>query len=131
MRYILDTNTLIYFFKGLGNVAQTLLRKSPTEIGIPAIVLFELEVGIAKSTAPQKRRNQLYEITSVIQIIPFDEKDAKITASIRVDLEKKGTPIGPYDLLIGGTALAHQATLITHNTKEFGRIQKLQIEDWY
>ena len=129
--YVLDTNTMIYFFKGIGNVADNFLSTSPKEIGIPAIVLFELEVGIAKSNFPQKRIKQLHEITSLIQNIPFGDKEAKKSASIRVNLEKKGTPIGPYDILIGGTALANQAILITHNTTEFGRIEKLQIEDWY
>ncbi len=129
--YVLDTNTLIYFFKGIGNVADNLLDASPKEIAIPAIVLFELEVGIAKSKFPRKRVQQLQEITSLIQIIPFGYKEARRSASIRAKLEKKGTPIGPYDILIGGTALAHQAVLITHNTTEFARIEKLQIEDWY
>ena len=129
--FILDTNTLIYFFKGIGQVSEKLLSQSPREIGIPSIVLFELEVGIAKSQSPKKRKKQLEEIISLIQIIPFSDREAKFTAKIRVDLEKKGTPIGPYDLLIGGTALSHQATLVTHNTKEFKRINQLKIEDWY
>ena len=129
--YVLDTNILIYFFKGTGRVAESFLSKSPKEIGIPTIVLFELEVGIAKSNFPQKRTKQLQEITSLVQIIPFGNEEAKRSAGIRANLEKKGTPIGPYDILIGGTALAHHAVLITHNTAEFERIEKLQIEDWY
>jgi len=129
--YVLDTNTLIYFFKGMGKVAQILLSKSPKLIGIPAIVIFELEVGIGKSTSPQKRINQLQEITSLIKIMPFSDTEAKTSASIKVKLDKKGTPLGPYDLLIAGTALTHNAVLVTHNTKEFGRIEDLQIEDWY
>lgn len=129
--YVLDTSTLIYFFKGLGNVAENLLSKSPKDIGIPTIVLFELEVGIAKSNSPKKRKKQLEEITSLIKIIPFGEREATMSANIRADLEKKGTPIGPYDLLIGGTALAHRATLITRNINEFKRIKKLQLENWF
>lgn len=129
--YVLDTNTLIYYFKGVGQVAQNFLRKSPKEIGIPTIVLLELEVGIVKSQSPQKRIKQLQEMTSLVNIIPLGSKEAKVSASIRAQLEKKGTPIGPYDLLIGGTALAHQAILITHNAREFERIDKLKMEDWY
>jgi len=63
--------------------------------------------------------------------LPFSEKEAAAAAAIRVELEKKGTPIGPFDILIGGTALAHQSILVTHNIKEFSRIKKLQVEDWY
>lgn len=129
--YVLDTNTLIYFFKGLGNISSNLLSCSPKDIGIPAIVVFELEVGIAKSSFPVKRMKQLKAMTSLMHVIPFGEKEAKMSACIRADLEKKGMPIGPYDLLIGGTALAHKATLITRKTKEFKRIEKLQIEDWF
>jgi len=129
--YVLDTNTLIYFFKGVGNVSDKLLSVSPKEIGIPTIVLYELEVGIAKSMSPRKRLKQLGEIASLVNILPFTAKEAKISANIRVQLEKKGTPIGPFDILIGGTALANNFTLVTHNTKEFKRIPKLKIEDWY
>ena len=57
--------------------------------------------------------------------------EAKISAQIRVQLEKKGSPIGPFDILIAGTALSNRATLVTHNVKEFGRIKNLSIEDWY
>ena len=129
--FVLDTNTVIYFFKGSGNVSQNLLSKSPKDIGIPTIVLFELEVGIAKSRFSRKRIKQLQDLIALVQVLPFGLKEARAAASIRAQLEKKGIGIGPYDILISGTALAHQATLVTHNTKEFSRIQKLQIEDWY
>jgi len=129
--YVLDTNTLIYFFKGMGNVASRLLSTPPNEISIPSIVIFELEVGIAKSTDPRKRQLQLQEMTTLVNILPFGEKEAKKTAQIRVRLEKRGLPIGQYDLLIAGIALTHRATLVTHNTQEFARIDSLALEDWY
>jgi tRNA(fMet)-specific endonuclease VapC len=68
---------------------------------------------------------------SLVNVLPFAENEARAAAGIRIELEKNGAPIGPFDLLIGGTALAHHAILVTHNTKEFDRIKKLQIEDWY
>jgi tRNA(fMet)-specific endonuclease VapC len=129
--FVLDTNTVIYFFKGSGNVPQTLLGKSPKDIGIPTIVLFELEVGVAKSGSSSKRIKQLQDFVAIVQILPFGIKEARAAASIRARLEERGIGIGPYDILISGTALAHQATLVTHNIKEFSRIQNLQIEDWY
>jgi len=129
--FVLDTNTLIYFFKGIGKVEQNLLSKSPKEIGISTIVLFELGVGIGKSKSPYKRIQQLNDLISVVYVLPFGMKESKTAALIRVQLEKQGVPIDPLDILIGGTALAHQATLVTHNIKEFGRIKKLQVEDWY
>jgi len=129
--YILDTNTLIYYFKGMGNVADTLLKHPPREISIPSIVLYELEVGIAKSQEPEKRRNQLETLTKLITIIPFGCEEAKAAAHTRAALEHAGTPIGSLDILIAGTALAHQGVLVTHNRKEFERVDGLDIEDWF
>ena len=129
--YILDTNTLIYFFKGMGNVPTRLLSVSPKEIAIPSVVLYELEYGIAKSSSPKKRQQQLKELCSLVLILPFGAEEAKSSASVRVKLEKKGTPIGPYDLLIAGTALSHQGILVTNNTKEFARVPKLKIANWF
>jgi len=129
--YILDTNTLIYYFKGQGKVAQNLANVSPQKIGISTIVLFELQVGIAKSTSPAKRTQQLQQLLSRVNIFPFDRDAALAAATIRTQLEQKGTPIGSIDVLIAGTAIAVQATLITHNVKEFSRVSGLAIADWY
>ncbi len=129
--YLLDTNILIYFFKGIGNVPDRLLSLSPKYISIAAISLFELEVGIAKSNNPSKRKRQLEVLISRIDVIPFAAKEAKTAAMIRADLESKGTPIGPFDTLIAGTALSKNVTLVTHNTQEFNRVKDLAIEDWY
>jgi len=129
--YFLDTNTLIYFFKGIGNVANILLSKAPKDIFVPSIVLYELEVGIAKSTKPKKRKTQLESLISRINISSFDAQEARVAATIRANLESNGIPIGPYDTLIAGTALSNNATLVTHNTKEFRRVKGLNIEDWY
>jgi tRNA(fMet)-specific endonuclease VapC len=131
VKYLLDTNTVIYFFKGMGQVAENLLKTAPKDISIPAIVLYELEVGLGKSKAPAKRRKQLQTLVNLVTIIPFAEEEAQSAAMIRASLEKKGTPIGPLDNLIAGTALANQCTLVTHNSKEFKRIKGLKVVDWY
>ena len=128
--YVLDTNILIYFFKGLGRVSDKLLSIAPKEIYIPAIVLYEIEVGIGKSRSPAKRIKQLGDLTSVVTILPFSAEAAKYSADIRVQLEKTGMLIGPFDTLIAGTAIANNGILVTHNTKEFERVKNLQIEDW-
>ena len=129
--YVIDTNTLIYFFKGIGNVPEKFLSISPKDIAIPSIVIYELEFGIAKSSSPKKRQAQLKDILSLVNILPFRDKEASLSASIRAKLEKKGTPIEPYDILIAGTALAHQGILVTNNLKEFTRVPKLKTENWY
>ena len=129
--FMLDTNTLIYFFKGMGEVETNLFAHSPKDIFIPSIVVYELQVGIAKSNNPQKREQQLATLLEQINIITFGEREAKASALIRADLEKKGTPIGPMDILIAGSAKAHNLTLVTHNTKEFMRVEGLALEDWF
>ena len=129
--YILDTNTLIYFFKGVGNVADNLLAVSPKDIGIPAVVLYELEYGIARSSSPRKRTKQLEELCALVEVLTFGSEEAKASAAIRAALEKKGTPIGPYDVMIAGTAVGKQGVLVTHNTKEFRRVSGLKVIDWY
>jgi tRNA(fMet)-specific endonuclease VapC len=127
----LDTNTVIYFFKGMGRVAENLREEAPRDIGIPAVVLYELAVGIARSPRPRQRRESLDALLEVVHILPFDERAARASAELRAQLEKAGSGIGPMDTLIAGTALAHSATLVTHNTKEFSRVRGLRLLDWY
>ena len=131
MMYILDTNTLIYFFKGVGRVAEHLMSVPPRDIGLPAIVLFELQVGIAKSISPEKRTVQLKQLMDLVHVLPFGIEEAGHAADIRAGLEAQGRPIGPYDILIAAAALSKKGILVTHNIKEFKRIQGLQIEDWF
>jgi tRNA(fMet)-specific endonuclease VapC len=131
MKNVLDTNTLIYFFKGVGKVKNRLLSIPPSEIALPAIVLSEMEFGIAKSSSPRKKISQLKDFTSLVNIIPFGPAEAKTGAQIRAKLEKKGIPIKSCDILIAACAMANDLILITHNVKEFQRIEGLRIEDWY
>jgi tRNA(fMet)-specific endonuclease VapC len=129
--YVLDTNTLIYYFKGQGNVAQNLAAVRPEEIVISTIVLFELQVGLAKSTSPAKRSQQLQQLLTRVNLVPFDQAAALAAGTIRAQLEQQGTPIGPMDILIAGTAVALQGTIVTRNGREFSRVVGLPIVDWY
>ena len=129
--YVLDTNTLIYYFKNQGQVAQRLVEISPQEIIISTIVLFELQVGIAKSTSPAKRIQQLQQFLSRVNLVSFDRDAALAAATIRAQLEQNGTPIGPIDVLIAGVAVARQATIVTRNVNEFSRVSGLSIMNWY
>lgn len=129
--YLLDTNTLIYYFKGMGKVAEQLLATPPSETAISTVTLFELEVGIAKSASPSERRKQLDAMMSLVRLLPFARAESRAAASIRARLEKAGHPIGPLDNLIAGTAVAHGATLVTRNLTEFRRIRGLQAISWY
>ena len=129
--YVLDTNTLIYYFKNQGQVAQRLAAISPQEIIVSTIVLFELQVRIAKSTSPVKRIQQLQQFLSRVNLVSFDRDAALAAATIRAQLEQNGTPIGPIDVLIAGVAVARQATIVTRNVGEFSRVSGLSIVNWY
>ena len=129
--FALDTNTLIYYFKGVGNVAQHFLATAPQDMAISSIVLYEMEFGIAKSANAGKRRKDLDVLLELIRVLPFETRAAKIASDLRQQLEKKGEIIGPHDLLIAATASAFGATLVTHNTREFSRISHLHLADWY
>jgi tRNA(fMet)-specific endonuclease VapC len=94
-------------------------------------VLYELEYGVAKSSAPEHRRAQLAALVAVTDVLPFGAAEAAVAGRIRADLERAGTPIGAIDTLIGATALSHGATLVTRNVREFGRIQGLAVESWF
>lgn len=129
--YLLDTNTVIYFFKGLGDVAKNMFDRSPQEIFIPSIVIYELEVGIAKSSDSKKREEQLLKLLSHVQIVDFSVNEAKESAKIRAKLEKNGIPIGPIDTLIAGCAQANKLTLVTRNIDEFKRVEGLSLQNWF
>lgn len=129
--FALDTNSLIYYFKGLGQVEQYLRGMSPAEVAVPAVVIYELEFGIAQSVKPEQRRRTLDAVLETIRVLPFDAPSARASAAIRYQLEQAGKPIGPMDTLIAGTAVAHSAILVTRNTREFARVRGLKVVDWF
>ena len=129
--YALDTNSLSYFLKGRGRVGQRLLAQPPAKVGLPSVVLYELVFGATRSQAPPDLKARLEALLQSLPILPFGEAEARAAARIRADLETVGKPIGPHDVLIAATALAHGATLVTRNLREFRRVKGLRIEDWY
>ena len=129
--FVLDTNTVIDYFKGRGNVAERLLAVPPREIALPAIVAYEVWVGVLGSQNAKRRQSQYEQFLSVIEVIPFDSAISRRTAELRHVLERRGESIGPLDTLIAGMALACGATLVTRNVKEFGRIARLEVVNWH
>ena len=130
---ILDTNTISYYFRGDAHVVPRLQALSPMDVGVPAIVEYELRYGLLRlpSEAAAPRLAALSALLRPMQMLPFDSECATQAARIRVDLEAQGTPIGPHDMLIAATALRHHATLVTRNAREFSRVQGLQCVDWH
>lgn len=129
--FALDTDTVSFFLRGQGRVAERLAMSDPASIGIPSIVLHELRYGMLRAGGDIRRRNGLATFLQVISVLPFDAQSADAAAEARLELDRAGQQIGPFDILIAGTALASGAVLVTHNTREFGRIPNLRIDDWY
>ncbi|MEP6963360.1 MAG: type II toxin-antitoxin system VapC family toxin [Acidobacteriota bacterium] len=131
MTYALDSNTLIYLFKNLGGVARQLLSIAPSDVAIPSVVLYELEMGIALSNSPDRRRRQLDTLLEQIRVLPFDRNAAASAALIGAELKKSGKMFGPMDTLIAGTVVASGATLVTRNRREFQRVSGLKTVDCF
>jgi tRNA(fMet)-specific endonuclease VapC len=131
MRYLLDTNICIYLIKKHPpTVLEHFRQHSPQDVAISTITLFELEYGAQKNQQIQRTQDALTRFLLPLTIIDTDRHAATDAATIRADLERKGTPIGPYDLLIAGLARSRGLTLVTNNTKEFARIDGLRMENW-
>jgi tRNA(fMet)-specific endonuclease VapC len=129
MRYLLDTNVVIALLNDArSNLAKRAKRESPNDIAISSVVCHELFYGAFKSGRPQ----QNVEVIDALQfaVLEFDKEDARQSGSLRALLASRGTPIGPYDVLIAGQALARNMILITRNIDEFSRVPGLRMEDW-
>ena len=131
MTYLLDTCVLSDFARGEAGTLARLRETSPGEIAVSTISVMEVEYGLsldaarARSLAPVMRA-----ILGAVQILPYATEDARASASLRATLEKKGRPIGAYDVLIAGAALARGLVLVTSNIREFGRVSALRVENW-
>ena len=129
--YLLDTNICIYIIKKRPiNVLNVLESKFRENIFISSITIAELEYGIAKSKFSEKNRISLIEFLSIFQILTFDDSDAVAFGAIKSRLENQGNIIGPMDLLIAAQVISKNLILVTNNTKEFKRIEEINIGNW-
>ncbi|WP_407399909.1 type II toxin-antitoxin system VapC family toxin [Anaerovibrio sp.] len=131
IHYMLDTNIIAYAKRRRPvQVLQRLLSHDPSEISISSITMAELEYGICHSSKPEINRIALLMFLTGIKVLPFDAGAALEYGAIRETLQAKGLLIGGNDMLIAAHARALGLTLVTHNTREFSRVEGLQIEDW-
>ena len=131
MKYMLDTNICIYAIKHKPESVFFHLRNiEPEDMCISSVTYAELVYGVEKSRSPEKNRLALSLLLSNIAIMSFDSLAADEYGKIRAVLGKNGTPIGPLDMMIAGHARALGCTVVTNNTKEFSRVNGLNIENW-
>ncbi len=131
MKLMLDSNTCIAIIKR--RPSQVLKRFNEYTVGdicISWVTLAELEFGVAKSQQQEKNQAALDEFILPLEIANFDPSVARVYGRVRAALEKKGTPIGALDAVIGAHALSLGVTLVTNNTREFSRIRGLTVVDW-
>jgi len=130
----LDTNVVIGVLNGRPEPVRRNLAAALAggeQVTVSSIVLFELWYGVAKSARPALNAERIRTFLSgQIEILPFEPEDAKEAGTLRATLEKTGTPIGPFDVLIAAQALRRQAAIVTANAGEFDRVPGLVRLDW-
>lgn len=136
MAWLLDTNTCIYLLTGKHpdsqrNILARLdaLPRNERPL-ISSVVLSELQYGIRKSRWRKANQALLDEFLLDFNVSDYGTGAAIFYGELRTDLEKRGQPIGPMDMMIAAHALALDATLVTHNTREFAKVKGLRLEDW-
>ena len=128
MKYLLDANAVIALLNGRPKVMDRIRQYLPADIGMSSIVAHELFYGAFKSQ--RKETNVTLVDRLQFEVLDFDKEDARCAGEIRATLAADGKPIGPYDVLIAGQALARGLVLVTHNVGEFERVAGLLVEDW-
>jgi tRNA(fMet)-specific endonuclease VapC len=134
VNYLLDTNVCIALING----SSPLIRRRYTQATarqilphVSSIVAHELWYGVAKSERITQNANRLVAfLSNAVDVLDYTERDAQAAGEIRAELESKGQRIGEYDTLIAGQAFARNLILVTANTREFGRVKGLVVEDW-
>ena len=134
MPFLLDTNACIALINGAEKAVRDRFdeaRAAGEAINVSSIAAFELWYGVSKSARRERNADRLRTFfRGPFEVLPLDSEDARAAGSIRADLESKGRPIGPYDILIAGQALRRRLTLVTANHAEFSRIKDLDWVDW-
>jgi tRNA(fMet)-specific endonuclease VapC len=134
MDYLLDTNACIALINGQPATVRTRMDKATAAGGqvlVSSIAVFELRYGVGKSARPEFNRKRLETfLAGPVQVLAFEDADARVAGSVSAALEAVGKPIGAYDLLMAGQALRQQLTLVTANVSEFSRVKGLAWHDW-
>ena len=133
MRYMLDTNILVYVLNarpGHESILERFDREEPRDMVVSSITLAELRYGIEKSQRREANRRALHRVLRALNVLAFDAKAADAYGSVRAMLESAGKPVGPLDTLIAAHALALDVTLVSSNLREFSRVHGLRVESW-
>ena len=130
MKYLLDTNMCIFLMKNNASVVKKYKKNMKKGIAVSSISVSELYFGVYNSANLIKNTENLVKFLMGVEIVDYDSAASLEYGRLRAILWKKGTPIGPLDMLIAAHANAKDLILVTNNIREFKRIDGLIIEDW-
>ena len=126
---LLDTNIVVAYLNGHADIAQR-MAADLSDIALPSLVAAELYYGACASIRAEENLTNLDRLCTVLPIVNFDLAAARQFGALKTDLRKRGRPTGETDAWIAAMALAHSATLVTHNTRDFQHIPGLRLDDW-
>ena len=130
VRYLLDTNICIHVLRHKPATARDAFNRHAAYLCTSSVVIAELLYGAEKSERPDDNRDAVEAFGARLEVLPFDDRAAAHYGVIRTQLERAGTPIGPYNLMIAAHARSLGLTLVTNNMKAFQRVPGLLLEDW-
>lgn len=130
IKYLLDTNIVIYTIKNRPEEVRQTFRKYQGQMAVSTVTVGELVFGAERSAQPESNQADIDGMLARLDIFSFDEKAAAHFGQIRAGLYAKGQPIGPYDMMIAGHARSQGLILVTNNMKEFERVPGLRLENW-
>ncbi|HEX3421782.1 MAG TPA: tRNA(fMet)-specific endonuclease VapC [Sphingomicrobium sp.] len=130
LKYLLDTNLCIRVLRDRPQGLRERFNADASSLSISSIILYELLFGAAKSARPVENRHAVEAFSARLGVLDFDADAAAHAGEIRADLERRGTPIGGYDVLIAGHARSRGLVVVTGNLAEFRRVEGLRCEDW-
>lgn len=129
MKYLLDTNICIYYFKGQFNLWEKIERIGYGKIAISEVTLAELIYGAEKSQKRDANMKVIEDFSDKVAIIPIFEA-LRIYGKEKARLKTKGKIISDFDLLIGATSIFYEMIMVTRNVEEFRRMKDIRIENW-
>ncbi len=130
LKYMLDTNIIIYTIKNRPAQVRKLFKQHKDQICISTVTLGELVFGAEHSGQVERNLADIEAMTARLEVLPFNDKAAYHFGQVRAELYRAGQPIGPYDMMIAGQARSVGLILVTNNVKEFIRVPGLVLENW-
>jgi tRNA(fMet)-specific endonuclease VapC len=132
IRYLLDTNIVSYFIKGVSAslVERMQVGLDRQEVAISAVTRAELRYGLAMMDKADKRRRRIDLLLKELPALPWSVEAADEFGRLKAHLRPNGTQVGEFDTQIAAHALAEQLILVTHNTRHFENVPGLKLEDW-